>query len=245
MFVATIQIRSPDGVWHSELNNLSYGFGHDGGPSSFVRRVLRRSRLVSRRTLDRRHRQRRDRVPPARRPARRKAALSGSPHLANSRSLAVRLQAPLLLPNARSFDARSGRLDSPRPTRIPQVRRRPPTHKHRVANRLALLAAPASGPRAPRRHPPSSAACCCASTPGGNVKGCNLGRCPLRPNGRTFERTGFPMTASARSTSRTRKRPVSSTPSGRGSWTGFARAPTGRRVMPRVAMPSRCPTTSR
>ena len=36
MFVATITIISPDGVWHSELNNLMYGFGHDGGPTSFV-----------------------------------------------------------------------------------------------------------------------------------------------------------------------------------------------------------------
>ena len=36
MFVATITIISAGGVWHSELNNLMYGFGHDGGPTSFV-----------------------------------------------------------------------------------------------------------------------------------------------------------------------------------------------------------------
>lgn len=35
-FVSTIQIISVDGAWHSQLDNLVWGFGHDGGPSSFV-----------------------------------------------------------------------------------------------------------------------------------------------------------------------------------------------------------------
>ena len=31
-----IPIISADGVWHTELNNLGWGFGHDFGPSDFV-----------------------------------------------------------------------------------------------------------------------------------------------------------------------------------------------------------------
>jgi hypothetical protein len=35
-FVSTIPIISADGVWHTQLDNLVWGFGHDGGPSDFV-----------------------------------------------------------------------------------------------------------------------------------------------------------------------------------------------------------------
>jgi len=35
-FVATIQIISPDGRFHTQVDNLVWGFGHDGGPTSFV-----------------------------------------------------------------------------------------------------------------------------------------------------------------------------------------------------------------
>ncbi len=35
-FASMIQIISADGVWHDEINNLVWGFGHDGGPSDFV-----------------------------------------------------------------------------------------------------------------------------------------------------------------------------------------------------------------